>query len=330
MFTKIDTITSLLFDCQCVIFLLDITNKISIDNLELLIQQIDFSDFHFLKIFLVENKIDKNREISEDKIKEFMKQNRIRKNMKISIKNGTGIEDLANEIKNYVDNLTNNIPINFSSQNKEKNLNEKIDTKGMKTVNIIFIGNSTVGKTCLFLRIDRNHYETSFLSTIGIDIHSKLFQYKNEIYNIIICDTAGQDRYRTLPKKYYINADGVFLLFDLTNKSSFNDVSIWMNELKTNIGYSGGKEKGPVVYLIGNKLDELDRVITREEAEEKANFYDIKYFEMSCKLNINIQEIFSRMIVECSQNISEKKTQTSFQIKTEKDTNKKKKNIHCC
>ena len=71
-----------------------------------------------------------------------------------------------------------------------------------------------------------------------------------------------------------------------------------MNEINQKFNTSSGNKKGPVIYLIGNKLDKLDRVITREQAEEKANFYGIKYYEISCKLNINVQEIYSRYGIE--------------------------------
>lgn len=327
-----DTIKSLLFDCQCVVFLIDITNSKSIDKFERLYEKIIFSDFSYLNIIVVENKIDLNREISEDKIKDFMEKNKIEDNMKISVKEGTGVEELSKKIKEYLNKTGNDMPINFSSQIIDEYSNDNIETikkKEMKTINIIFLGNSAVGKTCLFLRLNKNYFKESFLSTIGVDRITKTFKYKNEIYKINIVDTAGQDRYRTLPSKYYINADGVFLLFDLTDKQSFNDLSLWMKELNKHVGNPGENKKGPVVYLLGNKLDKLDRVITTDEAEEKANFYDIKYFEISCKLNINIQEVYSRMVVECSKNVTIKSSQSSFQVKTEKKKTKKKANI-CC
>ena len=261
-----------------------------------------------------------------------MEKNKIEDNMKISVKEGTGVEELSKKIKEYLNKTGNDMPINFSSQIIDEYSNDNIEMikkKEMKTINIIFLGNSAVGKTCLFLRLNKNYFKESFLSTIGVDRITKTFKYKNEIYKINIVDTAGQDRYRTLPAKYYINADGVFLLFDLTDKQSFNDLSLWMKELNKHVGNPGENKKGPVVYLLGNKLDKLDRVITTDEAEEKANFYDIKYFEISCKLNINIQEVYSRMVVECSKNVTIKSSQSSFQVKTEKKKTKKKANI-CC
>ena len=82
--------------------------------------------------------------------------------MKISIKNGTGIEDLSNKIKEYVNDNTNDIPINFSTQNINEYKDgekEKEYLKGVKTINLIFLGNSMVGKSSMFLRIDKNHFK---------------------------------------------------------------------------------------------------------------------------------------------------------------------------
>ena len=296
-----------------------------------MVEEIPFSDYKNLKIILVENKIDLNREITEEQINEFMEKNEININMKISIKEGTGIEDLADRIKNIVNDNNINIPINFGSQNINEYKNDfelNKDLNKLKTINMIFIGNSTVGKTSLYLRFNKNFYKDSFISTIGIDHSIKTYKYKNELYKINLCDTAGQDRYRTLPKKYYINANGVFLLFDLSNKESFNDVSVWMNEVKQHLGNTKDN-KGPIIYLVGNKLDIVKRVISKEQAEGKASFYGIKYYEISCKLNINVQEVYSRMIVDCSKNIVDKGEQEHFQIKIEKKK-KTKSNKLCC
>ena len=327
-----DTIQSLLFDCQCALFLVDTSKKQSLEKLGNLLEKISLSDFSCLKAILVENQIGENIEVDEDKIKEFMEKNEIKDNFKISIKEGKGIEELSNKIKEYINYQESDIPNNFSYQLLEEYLNEispKDYNKELKSISLIFIGNSSVGKTCLFLRLNKNYFKESFLSTIGIDRVTRTFKYKEEIYHVSITDTAGQDRYRTLPGKYYVNADGIFLLFDLTNQESFNDVSVWLTEVKNHIGNPTENKKGPIIYLIGNKLDKTDRVISREEAENKAGLYGIKYFEISCKLNINIQEMYSRMVFECSKNITNKTSQTTFQVKTEKKPKKKKANL-CC
>ena len=292
-----------------------------------------FNELKYLKIIVTENKIDSDRQLSEESIKSFMNEHEIKDNMKISIKEETGIKELSDKIKEYVNHKEEDIPNNFSChlKNEYKLDNKEVNiSKESKTINIIFLGNTMVGKTCLYLRLNKNYYKESFLSTIGIERQIKTFKYKDEIYKINLCDTAGQDRYRTLPRKYYQNANGIFLLFDLSNKESFNDISVWMNEVKNNLGSTKDNTQGLIIYLIGNKLDKLDRVISREEAEDKASFYGIKYFEISCKLNINVQEMYARMVSDCIPYIKDKKEQSAFQVKFQKKKKKVLKDGLCC
>ena len=334
IFNDSNIINALLLDCQCALFLLDVTNKDSLINLKQLVKENSFNEFSYLNKILVENKIDEeNKDISEHEINEFMENNNINERMHISVKNNIGIEDLSDKIKEYINNNKNEIPINFTSQNINEfkdTIVEKNDFKNAKTVNIIFLGNSNVGKSSLFLRIDKNHFKESFLSTTGIDRIIKTFKYKNEIFKVNLIDTAGQDRYRNnLPKSYYLNAHGVFLLFDVNDQDSFNDISIWMNEINQNCNAYDGNHKTPVIYLIGNKLDKFDRVVNREQAEDKASFYGIKYFEICCKLNINIQEVYSRMVLECLKNTENNADQNTFRVKDKPKQKKYKKN-ECC
>ena len=131
-------------------------------------------------------------------------------------------------------------------------------------------------------------------------------------------------------KKYYQNANGVLLLFDVNSEKTFKSISNWMQDLKDNSNKTiDGKEESDVLlYLIGNKIDKDERIISREEAEEMAKSYGMTYFEISCKLNMNIQEVMNRMIFE----FHKKNTpiaDSSFRLRhAKKEKNKKKK--QCC
>jgi 50S ribosomal subunit-associated GTPase HflX len=120
-------------------------------------------------------------------------------------------------------------------------------------------------------------------------------------------------------------------LFDVNNKESFNDVSIWMNEINdnTNVNSEGKKIS---LFLIGNKIDLLERRINKDDGNDKASFYGMKYFEISCKLNINITEISARIIEECYTEIEKQNGQQKVQqmndsnnFKLNKSTQKKDK-----
>ena len=199
------------------------------------------------------------------------------------------------------------------------------------SLSFILIGDSTVGKTCFLNRYFKNQFTETFLSTIGIDKEMKHVKVGNENYKLTVWDTAGQERFRCLPKKYYQNADGVLLLFDVTSEETFTSVSNWMKDVKDNsnktITNDANNQSDISLYLIGNKIDKPDRVITREKAEEMARSLGMKYFEVSCKINMNIPEVMARMIMEC--HMKTNKIDNVFKLqpakKEEKRTGKK-----CC
>ena len=350
-----DTLDSFLFDCQCILLLIDITDKESLNIMSKFLENIDLSIYSVLKIILIENKIDldKKREIDNETITNFMNEKHIEDKIQLSIKEGTGFDELINKMNTYTNKTNNDIPINYISQDININ-NPNINLE--KNITLILIGDSNVGKTCFFTRFNRNQFQETFLSTIGMDKYVKYYKYKDEQVRITLWDTAGQDRYKSLPKKYYQNADGIFLFYDVSSKESFNDVSVWMNEINDNTKFEEKeefenienyenenikkkkkpkKENKVIVYLIGNKIDKLNRCVSKEDAEEKAEFYGIKYFEMSCKLNMNIGEITTRMVNDCYLKIEENKdNEEDVIIKRGSFSLKKKKNIHknkgCC
>jgi small GTP-binding protein len=338
-----DLLDSFLFDCQCALFLIDITDKESFNQIKKLVDKVDFSEYSYLKIIILENKIDKesDRVINNEEIDSFMKDNNIEDKMKISLKDGTGFEELVEKMNSFTNNKENDIPINFFAQENSQRPDANLNLE--KTITIILIGDSNVGKTCFFTRFNKNEFKESFLSTIGMDKYIKYYKYKDEECKIIIWDTAGQDRYKSLPKKYYQNADGIFIFFDVTNKESFNDVSVWMNEINNNTRFEEvegdnkeNNENKIVVYLVGNKIDKLKRCVSKEEAEEKASFYGIKYFEISCKINMNISEVSTRMINDCIIKFEERKEEKeeirmdSFTLRNVKKNKDAHKNKGCC
>ena len=304
-----DIFDSLLFDSQVVLLLLDITDQESLDMIKQLSDLVEFSDYCSLKVILLENKkdLETERKIESEEINNFMTEKKIEEKIQISIKEGEGLEELAQIIKKYTSIEENNIPINYISQDKYQNaFDENLDIE--YDLSFILIGNSNVGKTCFFTRFQSNEFQENFLSTIGMDKNVKCFKYKDKMCKVTLWDTAGQDRYKCITKKYYQNANGIFLFYDLTNKESFNDISVWINDITTNTSFASNKnEKNKIaVYLIGNKLDRPNRAISKEEAEEKASFYGIKYYEISCKLNLNLCEITTGMIEDCISKIETK------------------------
>ena len=295
-------IETFLYECQCALFLVDITNTDSFSLIKDLLHVIKLDKFPYLKRILVQNKYDleSTRQVTSYEVKEYLDNNQSLDSLEISLKNGDNIKELLKKINTYVNETKNELPSNIVSESLDKKIGI---INGQGSLSFILIGDSTVGKTCFLTRYFKNQFNETFLSTIGIDKEIKHVKVGNDSYKMTLWDTAGQDRFKCLPKKYYQNADGVLLLFDVTCEETFNNVSNWMKDVKDNssktITNENGKESEIALYLIGNKIDLPNRVISKEQAQEQANSLGMKYFEVSCKINMNIPEVMNRMIMEC-------------------------------
>jgi small GTP-binding protein len=125
----------------------------------------------------------------------------------------------------------------------------------------------------------------------------------NEIIKVTIYDTAGQERFNYLIKNYYKGTNGVLLIFDITNRDSFNKIDFWLQDLRDN----ADNIDNIFIYLIGNKIDlEEKRQVSFEEANEYANKKNMKYLEVSAKTGQNIKKLFEEMIKGSILNIIKK------------------------
>ena len=107
--------------------------------------------------------------------------------------------------------------------------NEDIFINGEKIIsyNIILLGNTGVGKSSIFRRLKNNTYKETFISTIGMDITTYFLKYKNQKYYLNIQDTAGQERYKSITKKYLKGKDGVLFIFDISDQKTFDEIKSW-------------------------------------------------------------------------------------------------------
>ena len=322
LFMDDQNLNSYFFDCQCALIILDITTEDSFILVKQLINTIIINlNCSYLKKILIINKIDleDERKVSNceinDYINEFITE---LEDFEISLKTKNGIEKIWDKVNEYVNKTYHRIPINLLSEKHDITLDTDDFFKTEGSINIILIGDSGVGKSNLFSRYFHNKFEDNFISTIGMDRQTKLIKYKNKNYRLNISDTAGQERFRSLPIKYYQNADGALLLFDITDKDSFQNINLWIEDLTKN-----SRSLKQTIYLIGNKIDLPNRNISQEDAKELAEKLNLQYYEMSCKLNMNIYEIISRLFIDCLNNLNEA---NGFQI------NKKKKQAKkgCC
>ena len=160
-----------------------------------------------------------------------------------------------------------------------------------KMVNIVLVGQSSVGKTCLARRFIEGRFEET-ASTIGMDFSKKKIDLDGKSVIVRIWDTAGMERYSALNETYYSKAEGVIIVFDVTNEDSFRSLN---NFLAT------AKEKcveGVPVFLVANKSDlELLRQVSKEDALEFAKSVGKPLIELSCLENNenSVQKMFNRV-----------------------------------
>jgi small GTP-binding protein len=158
---------------------------------------------------------------------------------------------------------------------------------------VVVVGTSGVGKTAIVERLVMGDFKEESQPTIGVDFKSYTLQVDGESVKLQIWDTAGQDRFRSVAKTYFRNAVGAILMFDLTNRQSFDELNIWINDLNTLAAPNAH------IILIGNKLDlEEDRQIVESEAQGFAQRYNLVYFETSAKKGDNVAEAFVRLGTE--------------------------------
>ena len=148
---------------------------------------------------------------------------------------------------------------------------------------IILLGDSSVGKTCLFKKLTQGVYTEKIISTIGMDRKSIQFTIpieengteKEKNFEVHIWDTAGEERFRTITKQYYKESQGLFLLYDLTKKDTFDNLDKWIVSVRNSLG-----NDKYIIFLLGNKLDladneETGRKVSTEEAINKCKEYNI-------------------------------------------------------
>jgi small GTP-binding protein len=162
-------------------------------------------------------------------------------------------------------------------------------------VKIITIGNSAVGKTALAARYCHEEFIDAFISTIGVDFKIKTLQIDGLTVKLQIWDTAGQERFRAIAKTYYSRCDACMLVYDVTDKSSFNELKeMWAREVKL---HTSGTNTRMVV--VGNKSDlESLRMVSSEAGDSFAKEMECSFFETSCKTGSNVQAVFEHIIKE--------------------------------
>ncbi|KAJ5074050.1 hypothetical protein M0811_00678 [Anaeramoeba ignava] len=203
-------------------------------------------------------------------------------------------------------------------------MNNKIDN-GKPIYKIVLIGDSSVGKSSILHQFCDNQFMEKRSPTTGIDFRFSEATLETNVAKLQIWDTAGQERYRSIAGFYYRNSHGVMIIYDITQKSSFQSIPQWIDTVS--------KDAPPDIskMIVGNKIDlEEYRQIESLEGNELADYMNADFEEVSAKTGENIKNIFHRMALDISKRLSTKKEEEEIEetnlVSIEKKVVKKK----CC
>ncbi|KAL4222968.1 Ras-related protein Rab-18 [Mactra antiquata] len=161
----------------------------------------------------------------------------------------------------------------------------------LTTLKILIIGESGVGKSSLLLRFTDDTFDPEQAATIGVDFKVKTLTVDGNKAKLAIWDTAGQERFRTLTPSYYRGAQGVILVYDVCSKSSFNKLDAWLNELET-----FSTKHDLIKMLVGNKIDQAKREVTKEDGLKFARKHQMLFIEASAKTKEGVQCAFEELV----------------------------------
>jgi len=156
---------------------------------------------------------------------------------------------------------------------------------------LILVGDTNVGKSSFF-NILRNEDPMITSSTVGVDFTSKLYNINNKKIKITMWDTGGQEKFECIVRSYFRQLSGMVLMFDLTLKSSFDNLEKWL-ELIDFENYCNHKHS---ILLLGNKKDISNRTIFNTDINKFIASRDIIYREVSCKTDSDLENIFKLFI----------------------------------
>ncbi|OHS94706.1 Ras-related protein Rab-4B [Tritrichomonas foetus] len=155
------------------------------------------------------------------------------------------------------------------------------------TYKFIIIGSSGVGKSAILKRLIDDEFSNDSQSTIGVEYSTTTFDIEDQQVKLQIWDTAGQERFRSISKSYFRNAAGVILVFDITDRKTFDEVNIWLNDVHKLCSEDAS------ILLVGNKSDLSDeRAVTLAEAEQFSQQHQTTYLETSAKTGSNVRDAF--------------------------------------
>ncbi|BFZ09451.1 hypothetical protein BsWGS_12490 [Bradybaena similaris] len=167
---------------------------------------------------------------------------------------------------------------------------------------LILIGDSTVGKSSLLRYFTDGKFDDACDPTVGVDFYARLMEVKPGVrVKLQLWDTAGQERFRSITRSYYRNSVGVMIVYDITKRSSFENLKDWYEEAREHI-----EPHKAIFVILGHKADnEEKRQVTFREGKRFAEMLGLKFFETSAKTGQNVEESFAQIAKDTYQHLQD-------------------------
>lgn len=155
---------------------------------------------------------------------------------------------------------------------------------------VVFLGDQGTGKTSIIKSFMFDSFDHTYAATIGIDFLSKTLYLDDRTVRLQIWDSAGQERFRSLIPSYIRDSSVAVVVYDVTNRTSFANVSRWVEDVRSERGTD------VVIMIVGNKTDLADRrQVSTDEGERVAREQGVLFIETSAKANYNIKGLFKQL-----------------------------------
>ena len=190
---------------------------------------------------------------------------------------------------------------------------------------IHLIGDSGVGKTSLLLRFAEDMFQSPSLPTIGLDFRLRTITLDNQIVKLLIWDIPSQGRFRLIFGSYFRGTHGVIVVYDVTDRESFDHLPLWLSEINK---YSNNQLQK---LLVGSKCDLVgEKTVDYGTAKEYAHSLNMPFIETSAKCNINVEQAFVMMASQIKENKTELPSESSDSVYLYKKAEIKKSRCCCC
>ena len=157
------------------------------------------------------------------------------------------------------------------------------------SLKVIAVGDAAVGKTSIVGRYVTGSFTASYKATIGTDVFRKIVTVEGRRIGLLCYDTAGQERFRNLVERYFVGAIGALMVYDVTNRESFDNLPTWSRQVDRHAGEA-------LKIVIGNKIDlTKERVVDEKEGVGMGRQLGAEFMETSAKDGVNIEPIFERI-----------------------------------